>query len=355
VIPISRPLLGDEEKAAVLEVIDSGQLVQGPRVRQLEERFEKLVGVPHAIATSSGTTALHLALLAHGVGPGDEVITSPFSFVATANAILYVGAVPVFGDIDELTFNLDPRSAEHLIGPRTRAIMPVHLYGQTADMQAFVELARAHNLALIEDSAQAVGATYRGQAAGSFGTGVFSLYATKNVTAGEGGVITTADEEVASKACLLRSHGMRERYRYEILGYNHRLSDLHAAIGLVQLTRLEEFTAQRRRNAAALSKGITRVRVPRVAADRDHVWHQYTVRTGALDRDETSARLVQQGIGNAVFYPKLLDEIPHVRAASRSASHPVADAVARDVLSLPVHPALSAPDIDRIIDVVNTL
>lgn len=354
-IPIARPLLGDEDKAAVLEVLDSGMLVQGPRVRQLEERFETLVGVPHAVATSSGTTALHLALLAHGVGPGDEVITSPFSFVATANAILYAGAVPVFGDIDEQTFNLDPASVERLIGPKTRAIMPVHLYGQPADMRGYVELARAHQLALIEDSAQAVGATYRGRAVGSFGTGVFSLYATKNVTAGEGGVITTADEEVARKACLLRSHGMRERYRYEMLGYNYRLSDLHAAIGLVQLSHLDEFTTRRRSNAAALSRGITRVRVPQVAADRDHVWHQYTVRTGALDRDEASTRLREQGVGSAVFYPNLLDEIPHVRAASRSASHPVADAVARDVLSLPVHPALSRQDIDRIIEVVNGL
>ena len=354
-IPIARPILGDAEKAAVLEVIDSGMLVQGPRVRQLEQRFEEVVGVPHAIATSSGTTALQLALLAHGIGPGDEVITSPFSFIATANAILYVGAVPVFGEIDEATFNLDPRSVESLIGARTKAIMPVHLYGQPADMQPLLELASGHKLALIEDSAQAIGATYRGRAAGSFGTGVFSLYATKNITAGEGGVITTADEEIANRARLLRNHGMKERYRYQGLGYNFRLSDLHAAIGLAQLTRLDDFTARRRRNAAALSAGIKRLRVPQVATDRDHVWHQYTVRTAPLDRDEAAARLREQGVGTAVFYPTLLDQFAHVRAVSRSASHPVADAVVRDVLSLPVHPALSAQDIDRIIDVVNTL
>nr|MDQ6885186.1 DegT/DnrJ/EryC1/StrS family aminotransferase [Candidatus Dormibacteraeota bacterium] len=280
-------------------------------------------------------------------------ITSPFSFVATANAILYVGAVPVFGDIDEQTFNLDPRSVERLIGPRTRALMPVHLYGQMAEMRPLVHLAGAHNLAVIEDSAQAVGATYAGQAAGSFGTGVFSLYATKNVTAGEGGVITTADDEIADKLRLLRNHGMRDRYRYEMLGYNHRLSELHAAIGLVQMRRLNEFTACRRRNAAALSEAITRLRVPEVAAGRDHVWHQYTVRTGSLDRDEVAARLREQGIGSAVFYPTLLDAIPHVRAASRSAPHPIADAITRDVLSLPVHPALSGNDVERIIEAVN--
>lgn len=355
VIPISVPLLGEEEKAAVLEVIDSGMLVQGPRVRRLEERFEALVGVPHAVATSSGTTALHLALLAHGIGPGDEVITSPFSFIATANAILYVGATPVFGDIDEETFNLDPPSVEALIGPRTRALLPVHLYGQMADMDAFATLARAHRLALIEDSAQAVGATYRGRPAGSYGTGVFSLYATKNITAGEGGIITTADGAVAARARLLRNHGMRERYRYELLGYNFRLSELHAAIALAQFNHLEAFTARRRSNAAALAQGIARLRVPRVKPDRDHVWHQFTVRSGELDRDDVVERLRRQGIGSAVFYPNLLDDLPHVKGASRSARHRIADAAKREVLSLPVHPALTPDDIHRIVAAVNAL
>ncbi len=349
------PLLGDEEKAAVLEVIDSRMLVQGPQVRRLEERFEALVGVPHAVATSSGTTALHVALLAHGIGPGDEVITSPFSFVATANAILYAGATPIFGDIDEQTFNLDPRSVEPLITSRTRALLPVHLYGQMADMEELAALARKHRLAVIEDSAQAVGATYRGRPAGSFGTAIFSLYATKNITAGEGGVMTTGDAAVAERARLLRNHGMRDRYRYEMLGYNFRLSDLHAAIGLAQLKRLDEFTARRRANASALSEGITRVRVPVVKGDRDHVWHQYTVRTGDLDRDHVSRLLREQGIGTAVFYPQVLDALPYVKAASRSAPHPVADAVSRDVLSLPVHPALTPDDLQRIVAVVNAL
>ena len=354
-IAISVPMIGEAEKQAVLEVLDSGMLVQGSRVERLEERFAALVGVRHAVATSSGTTALHLALLAHGIGPGDEVITSPLSFVATANSILYVGAVPVFADVHLDTFNLDPRSVEQLIGPRTRAIMPVHLYGQPCDMAALSALASEHGLILIEDSAQAVGASYRGRPVGSFGTGVFSLYATKNITSAEGGIITTDDEELASQVRRLRNHGMSQRYQYSGLGYNHRLTDLHAAIALSQMDRLDLFTETRQSNAAALSAGITSVRTPVTAPDRVHVWHQYTVRVEHADRDQYARRLNAAGIGAGVYYPQLLDELDHVRAVSGAGTHPVAERLTREVLSLPVHPALSTENLDRIITEVNRL
>ena len=231
-IPIARPLIGAEEEQAVIAVLRSGMLAQGPEVARLEAAFAALCGVRHAVAVSSGTAALHLALLAHTIGPGDEVITSPFSFIATANSVLMTGARPVFVDVDEHTFNIDARQIAAAITPRTRAIMPVHLYGQPADMEEIAALARAHNLVLIEDAAQAVGARYRGRPAGSFGTACFSLYATKNVMAGEGGVVTTDDDEVADQLRLLRSHGSRVRYYHEQLGYNYRLTDLQAAIAL---------------------------------------------------------------------------------------------------------------------------
>ena len=352
-IPISVPQIGDAEKQAVLEVLESGSLVQGSKVRRLEERFATLIGVRHAVATSSGTTALHVALLAHGVGPGDEVITSPFSFVATANAILLVGAVPVFADLDQETFNLDPGSVEALIGPRTKAIMPVHLYGQPCDMAALSDLATAHRLTMIEDCAQAVGATYQGRFVGAFGTGVFSLYATKNITAGEGGIITTDDDDVARQASLLRNHGMSQRYQYAGLGYNYRLSDLHAAIALAQMDRLDVFTEQRQSNAAALSAGIKSVRTPTVGPDRVHVWHQYTVRVEHRDRDEFARSLNAAGIGTGVYYPQLLDQLEHVRAVSGAGEHRVADSLTSQVLSLPVHPALTTEMLDRIIVEVN--
>jgi len=354
-IRISVPQIGEAEKAAVLEVLDSGMLVQGERVRRLEERFATLAGTRHAVATSSGTTALHLALLAHGIGPGDEVITSPFSFVATANAILYVGATPVFADIQEDTFNLDPAAVARLIGPRTRALLPVHLYGQPCDMEPLLALAAEHGLAVVEDAAQAVGARYRGQPVGSFGTGVFSLYATKNVTSVEGGVISTDDEQLADRLRVLRNQGMRDRYSYEMLGYNFRLNDVLAAIALAQLERLDAFNEARQGNAARLSAGIRTVTTPRVAPDREHVWHQYTVRVGARDRDACIRQLNEAGIGTGIFYPKLLSDLDHVRAASRPAEVPVAAGLVGEVLSLPVHPAVTEADLDRIVDEVNRL
>lgn len=355
-IPISRPQIGPEEKAAVLEVLDSGMLAQGPRVAAFEEAFSRVAGTRHAVATSSGTTALHLALLANGVGPGDEVITSPFTFIASVNTILFVGARPVFADIDEATFNIDPERLMAAITPRTKAVMPVHLYGQPCDMEPITALAREHGLAIIEDAAQAVGATYAGRSVGSFGTAAFSLYATKNVMTGEGGMITTDDDAVADRARLLRNHGMRKRYQYDMLGYNFRLTDVLAAIGLVQLRRLEAATARRQANARFLNLELESVATPVVKEGRTHVWHQYTVRLPeGADRERAIRRLEAAGIGTGVFYPQGAHRFDHVRQAAGAVDMPVTDRVARSVISLPVHPLLEPSDLERIAAAVNAL
>ena len=355
-IPISRPWIGPEEKAAVIEVLESGMLAQGPRVAAFEDAFTKLTGARHAIATSSGTTGLHLALMAHGIGPGDEVITSPFTFIASVNTILFTGATPVFADIDEGTFNIDPKAIEAAITPRTRALMPVHLYGQPCDMDEIIALARKHDLAVIEDAAQAVGATYRGRQAGSFGTGVFSLYATKNVMSGEGGMITTDDNHIADQCRLLRNHGMRTRYQYETLGYNFRLTDVLAAIGIAQLGRMPEATMRRRANARFLNVELESVATPAVKEGREHVWHQYTVRVPeGMDRDDAVKRLDAAGIGTGIFYPMGANHFPHVKEVVGEVPTPVTDRVAASVISLPVHPLLEQPDLERIVAAVNAL
>jgi dTDP-4-amino-4,6-dideoxygalactose transaminase len=355
-IPISKPWIGDEEKAAVLEVLESGMLAQGPRVAAFEDAFTQLTGTRHAIATSSGTTGLHLALMAHGVGPGDEVITSPFTFIASVNTILFTGATPVFADIEEGSFNIDPKAIEAAITPRTKALMPVHLYGQPCDMDEITALARKHGLAIIEDAAQAVGATYGGRQAGSFGTGVFSLYATKNVMTGEGGMITTDDDHVADQCRLLRNHGMRHRYQYEMLGYNFRLTDVLAAIGIVQLSRLPEGTKRRRENARFLNGQIESVSTPTIKEGREHVWHQYTVRVPeGMDRDAAVKRLDAAGIGTGIFYPGGAHQFAHIKEVVGDVDMPVTDRVAASVISLPVHPLLEQPDLERIAAAVNAL
>jgi perosamine synthetase len=353
-IRLAAPFTGEEEKAAVLRVLDRGILSQGPEVSCLEEELAELVGARYAVATSSGTAALHLALLAHGIGPGDEVITTAFTFVATVNSILYVGARPVFADVDEATFNLDPGAIEPLITSRTRAILPVHLYGCPCDMEAIVAIAQAHGLLVIEDASQAIGASVRGRMVGGFGTGAFSMYATKNVTSGEGGAVTTDSDEIAERIRLLRSHGARQRYVHERLGYNYRLSDLHAAIGRVQLTRQSALTQARMRNAARLSAGLRGVSLPRIPPGAHHVWHQYTVQVPReIGRDRMFDELSSAGIETGVYYRTPAHRIPYIREAAGECSLPITEAVAQRVLSLPVHPGLSSADLDLIIAAVN--
>lgn len=355
-IPISKPLISEAEKTAVLEVLDSGFLVQGPRVAQLEERLAQVCGTRYAIATSSGTTALHVSLLAHGIGPGDEVITTPFTFIASASCILFVGARPVFVDIEPEMFNLDPALIEAAVTPRTRAIIPVHLYGCPCDMDAILAIARRHGLAVIEDAAQAIGALYKGRPVGSFGTGCFSLYATKNVMAGEGGMITTDDEVIAERCRMIRSHGMRQPYCHDMVGYNFRMSDLHAAIALAQMDRLDEFTARRRANASYLSAHIKSVVTPKVAEDYQHVWHQYTVRVdGGRDRNLAVKQLHTSGVGAGIYYPVPAHRQSYIRDIVGDVDLPVAEQAAEEVLSLPVHPGLSQTDLSQIVEAVNRL
>jgi perosamine synthetase len=281
-IPISEVSVDDPAtQALVLEVLRSGHLAQGPMVARLEEGFARLVGVDHAIAVTSGTTALVLAVDACGIEPGDEVVTSAFTFAATLNAILEAGAVARFADVSLEDFCVDPASVEAAVTERTRALLPVHLYGQCADMDALTAIADRTGAAMIEDAAQSHGARFAGRAAGSFGVGCFSLYATKNMTTGEGGIVTTADAGLAERMRILRNQGMRARYEYVVPGHNYRLTDLQAAVGIPQLEALEASTARRRENAARITAGlddVPGVALPRELPKRDHVWHQYTVR-----------------------------------------------------------------------------
>lgn len=356
-IPISQPDIGEREKQAVLEVLESGHLAQGPRVQQLEDAFAAVCRAQHAVAIANGTAALQLALLAHGIGPGDEVITTPFTFIASVNSILFCGARPVLADIQADTFNLDPERVEEQITPRTRAILPVHLYGNPCDMDALAAIAARHNLVVIQDAAQAIGASYKGRPIGSEGTACFSLYATKNVMCGEGGMITTDKEEIAARCRLLRNHGSQRRYYHEMLGYNLRLSDLHAAIGLAQLERLSEFTARRRANAEYFNGHLEDVITPQAPAENQHSWHQYTIRiNGRRDRDAAAQQLREAGIGTGIFYPVPAHRQAHIVALGLGDVRlPVAEKMAQQVLSLPVHPRVTDADREMIVDAVNRL
>ncbi|MBI4497503.1 MAG: DegT/DnrJ/EryC1/StrS family aminotransferase [Chloroflexi bacterium] len=349
-IELSQPYLGPEERAAVLAVLDSGWLAQGKVVAEFEECFAAATGSCYAVATSSGTTALQVALLAHGIGPGDEVITTPFSFVATANVILAVGARPVFADIEPDTFNLSPLAVAQAITPRTRAILPVHLFGHPADLPALLALADQHGLAVIQDACQSHGAAIAERPLGEFGTACYSFYPTKNITSGEGGMVTTDDAALADRARLIRDHGMRERYLHEVLGFNFRMTDLHAALGLAQLRRLDQFTQQRIANADRLSRdlaGVADITLPVIRPGYRHVFHQYTIRV-AEERDAFVSRMRDQGVRCGVYYPRTIPQQPVYRTLGYQDACPNAEAAAREVVSLPVHPGLSADDLDAI-------
>lgn len=348
-IPVARPFIGEEERAAVDRVLRSGMIAMGPEVAAFEEEFAEFTGSAHAIAVNSGTSALHLGLIAAGVGPGDEVIVPSFTFAATGNAVVLAGATPVYADIDPDTFNLSPEAAEAAITERTVAIMPVHLYGQAADMTAFQRIADEHGLFLAEDAAQAHGATWEGQPVGSMSRmAAFSFYPTKNMTTGEGGMITTDDAEVARMARLLRNQGMEQRYANEVIGFNARLTDIGAAIGRVQLTRVPGWTKQRVANAAALDQALTAVKVPVVADGATHVYHQYTVRSD--DRDALVARLEDAGVGYGVYYPTPVHRLP---SFGLDLDLPATEAAAAEVLSLPVRPDLTDDEIDTIVTAAN--
>ncbi len=356
-IRIAQPLIGPEEEEAVLAALRSGQLAQGPRVARFEEAFAGYLGVRHAVALSSGTAALLVALKAHNIGAGDEVIVPAFTFAATANAVLLAGAQPAIVDITEDIYCIDPTRIEAAITPRTRAVMPVHLYGHPCDMATIAEIAARRGLVVIEDAAQAVGAAWQGRKAGAFATGCFSFYATKNMTTGEGGMLTTNDDDIATRARLLRDHGEGERYRTDLLGYNFRMTEITAAIGLAQLAKLDAANERRRANAAWLNDHLEGITPPVECAGARHVYHQYTVRVpaegGAVARDRLQTRLRERDIEAVVYYPRALHQQPLYRELGIGGSFPVAELAANEVLSLPVHPALSQDDLERIAATVN--
>lgn len=359
-IPIAAPLIDEEEKRRVLEVLDSGRLVAGPRVRAFEEAFAAYLGAGHAVATSSGTTALQVALEALGIGPGDAVVTSPFTFVATANAVLHVGARPVFVDVDPVTFALDPDQVEDVLRrERIRAILCVHLYGLAGHLAELAEIAARAGVLLVEDAAQAHGAAAGGRRAGTVGAaGVFSFYPSKNMTTGEGGMVVTRDEAVARLAAVLVNGGQTGTgdYQYERIGYNYRMTEMAAAIGLGQLARLEALNAARRANAAVLTRGLAGLdwlRTPVEPAGHHHVYNQYTVRV-LHDRDGLARHLAAQGIVTRVYYPHLIPLSPAYRRLGFSGRYPQAELLTRQVLSLPVHPGLTADDLAWIVESVTT-
>ncbi|HEX7171823.1 MAG TPA: DegT/DnrJ/EryC1/StrS family aminotransferase [Candidatus Limnocylindria bacterium] len=351
-IPIARPQMGEEEKEGVWEAMAAGSLAQGPRVRAFEEAFATFIGAGHAVATSSGTTALHLALLGYGIGEGDEVITVPFTFIASANSILYTGARPVFVDIHDETFTMDTHLIEDAITPRTRAIMPVSLYGLPAPMTAISEIAARHGLAVIEDAAQAHGAAIGERKSGTWGAGAFSFYPTKNMTTGEGGMLTTDDAELAERVRLLREHGMKVRYHHDVVGYNFRMTDLAAAIGLAQLPKLPAYNQRRRAIAARYDAELRGVLTPPVPPGVTHVYHQYTIRV--RERDAFAERLKEQGVGCAIYYPiPVHRQKPFVALGYGSESYPVTDRLTAEVLSIPVHPSLTDDEVATVIGAVN--
>jgi len=355
-IPIAKPIIGDEEKEAVLDVLNSGIIAQGPRVREFEQAFSEFTGTEFAIAVNSGTAALHIALLAHGIGPEDEVITTPFTFISTSNSILFTGAKPVFADIKEETFNIDPEKIREKITDKTKAILPVHLYGHPVDMKAIMEIAEDHKLLVIEDACQAHGAEFHGKRVGSFGTGCFSFYPTKNMTTSEGGMITTNNKGIAEKARMLRDHGSRERYVHEILGFNLRMTDISAAIGLCQLKKLPEFNRRRIENAKYLNKLIHNERIitPKVRENCKHVFHQYTTRVMS-DRDKIVDILNEKGIGTGIYYPIPIHKQKLYNDLGYNESLPISEKLANEVISLPIHPSVTRENLGYISSVLNEL
>lgn len=355
-IPIAKPLIGQEEMDAVMGVMKSGTIAEGPKTKEFEDAFKAYIGTGRAIAVNSGTAALHVALLARGIGKGDEVITTPFTFIATANSILFTGATPVFSDIEADTFNIDVSKIEDKITKRTKAIIPVDLYGHPADMKAIMDIAGDRGLAVIEDACQAHGASIDGKKAGSFDVGCFSFYPTKNMTTSEGGMITLSDDAVAEKARMFKSHGSKVRYHHEMLGFNLRMTDISAAIGLEQLKKVERFNEARIRNAMLLNeklKYIPGIVTPTVKPGCRHVFHQYTLRVtdeAKLTRDELMTELNHACIGNSIYYPLPIHQQPSFKGIVNGNRYPVSEKMSREVISLPVHPSVTADEIQFMAD-----
>ncbi|MEA2055559.1 MAG: DegT/DnrJ/EryC1/StrS family aminotransferase [Candidatus Thermoplasmatota archaeon] len=353
-ISIAKPLIGEEEKKAVLEVLDSGMIASGPRTKEFEEDFAKYIGTKYALATTSGTAALHLGLLSLGIKENDEVIIPSFSFIASANSILFCNATPKFCDVDEKTFNIDTEKIEGLINEKTKAIMPVHLYGQAADIKEIQKIADDHDILVIGDAAQAHGAVLDGKMIGSFGNlECFSFYPTKNMTTGEGGMATTNDDELFEIANSIRNHGREKTkwgYEHGRLGYNYRMTDISAAIGLEQLKKLPDFLEKRRENAKFYDKNLENVETPYVLDGVKHAYHQYTIK--CKNREKLLEELKKNEVGFGIYYPKPLHHYPHLEKFGHN-DLKVSERLVNEVVSLPVHPALTKEELEKVVDVIN--
>ena len=351
VIPVAKPEIGMAERRAVDRVMRSGLLAQGSEVSNFEKEFSKFVQDRECVAVNSGTSALHVALLSLGIGKGDEVIVPSFTFAATANSVALTGATPIFVDINPNTFCIDPIEIVKAITPKTKAIQVVHLYGLAAEMPVIIKIAKKYKLLVIEDAAQAHLASIDGKPVGTFGdAAAFSFYPTKNMTSGEGGMIVFKDSSAARTARLYRNQGMEKRYENELVGFNLRMTDIHAAIGRVQLSKLEKKTQRRQENASFLSENISdTVAVPWAPKGYSHVFHQYTIKVQG-DRDSFASELTKLGIGTGVYYPIPVHELP---AFGKRKNLPNTSLICKQVLSLPVHPALSKRDLKTIVAAVN--
>lgn len=360
-VPLVNVGIGKEEEENVLSVLRSGMLAHGPWVKRFEAEFARYCTAGHAVAVSNGTAALDLALKAIGIGPGDEVIVPDFTFIATANSVLFQGAKPVFADIEPRYYTIFPEEIEKKITERTKAVIAVHLFGQPADIDKLTAICKKHNLALIEDCAQAHGAEYHGKRVGSFGIGAFSFYPTKNMTTGEGGMVTTNDPGIAKKIDLLRNHGQSEKYLHSGIGYNLRMTDIGGAIGVAQLEKLDSMNAKRMENAHYLTKGLSGIpglKTPAVREGAKHVYHQYVVAVGPefpLSREEFMKHLHEKEIGCAIHYPMAIQSQPYYASLGYSPDCPQTLSAAKQVLSLPVHPALSKEQLDYVIETIRKM
>lgn len=349
-IPIAKPLVGTEELSAIQKVLESGKLSAGPYVEQFEKELQDDCQYQHAVAVSSGTAALHVLFHALGIGPGDEVIVPDFTFIATANAARYVGATNVFADVDPQSFTLDPEALEAAITPQTKAVVPVSLYGQAYDVDAISKIAHEHDLLVVSDNAQSIGAKWKNRANLGDAAQILSFYPTKNMTTGEGGAILTDSDAIAEKCRLWRNIGQRKPYDYACAGYNYRLPALNAAMGSAQLKKLPQFTEARRKNARMLNdllSNVEQLQTPVEHPDAFHVYNQYTIQ--AENRDALWNHLKSRGIGANVYYPHPLHSLPTFNA---SANTPNTEQLCQNVLSLPVHPSVTDQQIHEIADAV---
>ena len=359
-IQLSKPAVDNNDIQAVIDTLHSGVLVQGPKAKEFEKAIAAFTGVPYAVAVSSGTAALHAAVHALGIGQGDEVITTPFTFIATATAALYEKAKVVFVDINADDFLINPDEIAKHVTEKTKAVITVDLFGKLCDYDA-IRSGIPKNVAIIEDACQAIGAERNGKKSGAWGeVGTFSLYATKNIMVGEGGILTTDSKAIDQSARLFRNVGQSDRYVYENLGYHYRMPEMSAALGLSQLTKIEEFTGKRRKNAQTLMQGLAGVHgiiLPKETG-MDHVYHQFTIRVTEAckhTRDEIYAFMFSQGIQVGIYYPKPLHLYPmFMEMGYKKGDFPIAEQASKEVLALPVHPLLTDDDLHTIIDTLKS-